>query len=264
MISFNWPIIIPTTIVLYVLTIIFLPFNSIYATIMLFSLIGFWSKLPGVCIYEPLPILYVMDFVDVFAVIISIYIGPFQGAAYALFWNIFPRLCGAYRNWLVFVKDGVAQAIVCMFMPLINVAVGGNLLVAVTIFSIIRVPLYLVFCFILPHRNFVEQIIQTSVAGTIIVLVNMLYVKLFGDFFANLLNQGASFSWTLFLIASAIILLFSMTVFGFSPKKVGKNIGKNIKNIVRHQIKKSAEHEKGSERKDVEDIRLIKESLERK
>ena len=83
MFAFNWPIIIVTTITLYALTILTLPFNAIYATILLFSLISFWSRLPGVCIYEPVSIIYLMDFVDIFSIIIAIYIGPAQGATFS-------------------------------------------------------------------------------------------------------------------------------------------------------------------------------------
>ena len=257
MFSFNWPLITVTTVILYALTILSLPFNTAYATIMLFSLIAFWSRLPGVCIMEPVRFLYMMDFIDIFAVIIAIYVGPFQGAAFALVWNIFPRLCGAYTNYLGNVKDGIAQAIICLIIPFVNIAVGGNLVLVMIIFSVIRMPLFFLLCLFIPHRTIPEQLFHIIVGGTAVVIINGFYAKLFGNFFINLFSKGASFSWVLFMVASIIILVFAVIVFGFSPKKTGRHIGTGIAKIVKHQRKKKKPETKNA---DAEDMRLARES----
>ncbi len=206
---------------------------------------------------EPLPILYVLDFIDVFAVIIAIYVGPIQGATFALIWNIYPRLCGAYRPWQVFFKDGGVQAFICLFMPFIHMATG-SIVISVLIFSILRIPLYLLVCFMIPHRGLIDQLVQTGAAGTAVIIVNGFYAKLFGNFFTNLLQKGTQFSWILFLIATATILLFSIFVLGFSPKKATKKVGKHIRKVVKNQIRS---HQKKEEHHD-DDMQFIKDTFE--
>jgi len=261
MLSFNWAIIIPTTIVLYVLTILFLPFNAVMATIMLFSLIAFWSRLPAGCIMEPFPVMYFMDFVDIFCIIIAIYVGPFEGAVFALVWNIYPRLAGAFRPWLVFFKDGASQAILCLFMPL-TYTITGSLVTTVLVFSIVRLFLYLAFSLVMPTRPLVEQIIHIFIAGFIVALINVFYAKIFGDFFTDLLKKGATFSWILFLIATIIILAFAIIVYGYSPKKTIKSAGKGIIKIskkIKQKSKRNANN--NSQDEEFEHMKRIQRDL---
>lgn len=258
MISFNWPIIIVTTVVLYVLTILFLPFNAITATIILFSLIAFWSRLPGMCVMEPARILYKMDFVDLFAVIIAIYVGPLHGAMFALLWNILPWFAGG--GWVSIIgvtKDGIAQAIICIFIPFIHTMTGGNLVLTITIFSFLRTPLFFLLCLIIPHRPVFEQLVQVFIGGAAVLVINAFYAKLFGGFLESLLVKGASFSWVLFFIATMVILVFSITVMGFSPKKTGKNIGRQVIKIAKSKTRKKSN--KTSDNMD--EMKKIKDSL---
>lgn len=259
MIYFNWPIIIVTTLVLYVMTILSLPFSNVAATIWLFSLIGFWSRLPGVCIYEPVSIMYLMDFVDIFSIIIAIYVGPFQGAAFALVWNIYPRLAGWFREYISLAKDAVSQAVLCFICPMLY-KMTGDLLMVVVIYSVVRLILFWLASLIVPTRSLIVQTLRLIWASFALFLINGFYAKIFGDFFSNLLMEGASFSWTLFFIATIVILVFAIVAFGFSPQKIGKSMGKNIKKIVKHQIHKST----ASRPADTDEIRLINESIDKK
>lgn len=262
MFAFNWPLIIVTTIVLYVLTILFLPLSTVYATIMLFSLIAFWSQLPGFCIMEPVRFLYMMDFVDIFSVIIAIYVGPFQAAGFALFWNVYPRLCGAYLSYIAIIKDGLAQAILCFFVPVFFAITGGDLLMVVIIFSILRLPLFFLLCLIVPHRSIPEQLFHIAVAGAAVLIINSFYAKIFGDFFSSLLFKGASFSWILFLVATIVILVFAITVFGFSPKRAASQVGGNLFRMARkRRRKKKQTQESQHHSREMDEMKRIKESI---
>ena len=258
MFSFNWPLIIVTTVVLYILTIIFLPFNAIYATVILFSLIAFWSRLPGVCIYEPISLLYLMDFVDIFSIIIAIHINPVYGASFSFFWNLYPRLAGGFKEWPNLLKDAGTQSFVTLLCP-IFFAMTGSLEVVVVIYSVLRLIIFWLLNLVLPTRGIVEQTIRLLISGTALLFINILYAKLFGDFFSNLMKKGASFSWVLFFVATVVILLFSILVMGFSPKNAGKNVGKQIRRVVRKQVmKKEDMHE---DKKDDDEIRFIRDSI---
>jgi len=255
MFSFNWPVIIATTVVLYALTILMLPFSSVAATIMIFSLIAFWTNLPGFCIMEPVRFLYMLDFVDIFTVIIAIHIGPFQAAAFNFFWNMYPKLGGAYMTWLGTAKDAMVQSFLALFVPLFYALSGNSIFAAVIIFSILRPPLYFLLSLFLPHRTIPEQLFHCVAAGIAIIIINTFYAKLFGDFFANLLMKGAAFSWMLFFIATVVILVFSITVLGFSPKKTGKRVGQQIKKVVKKQVRSHQHQQKNPDKEDIEFIR---------
>jgi len=254
---FNWPFIIPVTILLYILTIVSLPFSTIMATIMLFSLIGFWSRLPGFCIMEPIRFLYMMDFVDLFSIVIAIYVSPIYAAIYSLVWNIYPWICGHQQLHIVgTLKDGGTQAFLCLFCPLFY-AMTKNLVTVVVIFSVLRLILFFLVSLVAPHRTLVEQVFHTIAAGISVLIINVIYANLFGDFFSNLLVKGAAFSWTLFFIATGIIVLFAITVFGISPKEVGKRISNQVKNVA-----KTAQHKKKVHHHDnMEELKKLKESL---
>ena len=256
MIIVVWPLVIITTIILYLLIILSLPFNSLYATMFLFSLIAFWTKLPGYCIAEPLPVIYSMDFVDIFVIIIAVHINVFYAATFALFWNIFPRLCGGYKPWGGISKDGLSMAILAIFVPLMSIISGGDLLKVVLIFSILRYPLLLSMNFIIQTMDWPTHIIRVSAAAVSVLFINVIYAKFFGSFFENLVKEGASFSWIMFLIASVVILTFSIIFMGFSPTKTGTNTLKQI-------IKMTKKYNKTNSNivGDVQEIKFIKESL---
>ncbi|MCB9359085.1 hypothetical protein H6503_04090 [Candidatus Woesearchaeota archaeon] len=261
MFSFNWPLIIATTAVLYVLTILALPFSPLFATIMLFSLIAFWTNLPGFCIMEPIRFLYMLDFVDIFTVFIAVHIGPFEAVAFTLFWNMYPRLCGAYLPWIAVFKDALLQAILALFVPLMYALTGGNIFAVVVIYSILRIPGYILISLILPHRSFPEQVFHCFAAGGSVLLINAFYTKFFGDFFDNLLATG-TFSWMLFLIATVVIVIFSVTVLGFSFTKATRNISKAAVKIVKKNVpvKKRKDEPSDDEQKE---ISFVKESLKK-
>jgi len=240
MIYVNWPVVILTSLVLYVLTILFLPFNSLYATLFLFSLIGFWSRLPGVCVAEPVPVLYTLDFIDIFSIIIAVNISPFLAAGFALFWNVYPKLGGAYLFWLGVLKDGITQAILCLFVPLLF-SLTNDLLTVTIIYSIARIPLFLLISLILPHFSFFKQTYRMIVIGIAVLFVNSLYTKLFGDFFSNLLSKGASFSWTLFFVATLVMIIFSSFLNIGSFRRTCRLIIRIIINIFRINEKRRTE-----------------------
>ena len=113
-----------------------------------------------------------------------------------------------------------------------------------SLFTLIRLPLFFLLSFIMPHRSLPAQIFHLTVGGIAVLIVNAFYAKFFGNFFTSLLYKGAAFSWTLFFIATIVIIIFSVTVFGISPKKVGKRIGKQIVHMTKKkQSKPKVNHE---------------------
>ncbi len=249
-----WPIVIITTLVLYGLIILTLPFSSIYATIFLFALIAFWSRLPGVGIPDPLFFLYNLDLIDIFCVIISINLGGISGAIFAFTTNTWSRVCGVYPDWLGVMKDSVFQSVLCLFLPLVY-SVTGSLFMTVMFFTIGRSALFLTVGMLMPHRPLIPQMItEVKFLGWLIV-INGIYVSLFGSFFDDLLKKGVQFSWSLFIFATIVIVIFYFATSRNKPKE-GKNTFLLIFNrLFRHKKKKRPVHHAYEDRKDLENLR---------
>jgi len=260
MLALNWPLVLFTTLGLYVFIIITLPFNAIYATVFLFALIAFWSRMPGVGMPHPFYILYNADVVDIFTLIIAINLGPVQAVVFSLFCNYSSRMCGVYPDWAGVIQDSIYMSLFSFVAPLMSLMVGGNLILVILIYTIVR-PFYFFFMnFLWPRSSMIERLITSIGAGFCIFLINAFYAKMFGNFFEGLLQKGVAFSWILFLFASIVILVFATAVFGFSPKKTGKNIGKNVMKMAKKRIKK--EHHQGPRHDhELDEMRRIKENL---
>jgi hypothetical protein len=238
MIMLNWPLVLITTVVLYALIIITLPFNAVYATLFLFALIGFWSRLPGVGIPHPFYILYILDLIDIFTVIIAVNIGGPVAAVYSIFGNVWSRMCGSFPAWNPLISDFFAQPIAALILPFFHQAMGGDILVTVIIFTLVRGILLVPFDQIFYRIPLPKYIMEMVGGGAALLLVNGFYATFFGDYFDNLMQKGVAFSWSLFLFATAVIIIFYISVFGKSKKVKSDPFKQFVKAMKRVMSKK--------------------------
>ena len=205
MIKLHWPLVIGTTIILYVSILICLPFNAKYATISLFLLIAFWSRLPGVGIYHPFFIIYNADLVDLFCMIVAINVGGVEGALFSIFANIVSRACGVFPEWGAVISDIAAMGIICLMIPYIHQLFGEDLFISIIIFTILRALMWIPLDFIFwpqpPAKYAITWIGSVAANG----FMNATYAYFFGPFFDSLLLQGVRFNWGLFLIITITI-----------------------------------------------------------
>ncbi len=253
MLMLNWPLVLVTTIALYGLILLSLPFNTLAATLFLFTLISFWSRLPGCGIPHPAFILYNFDVVDVFCIVISINLGGMQGAAFALFANMWSRVCGVWPDWVGVTKDSIFQAILCLIMPIVY-KMTGSLMLTTWVFTIGRSFFFLTIGLLVPHRSLVNQIFTEIQFQSSLLLVNSFYVKIFGDFLDNLLDKGVSFSWPLFIFATIVVFIVYRMVFGL-PSGVTAYLKKFLKKFKKDNlILKEAPS-------DIDEIKFIKSAV---
>ena len=148
----------------------------------------------------------------------------------------------------------------CLYVIILNVVAGGDLVLVILIYSVVRPIYFFLMNFLWPRSSVIERLITSIGAGFCVFIINAFYAKLFGSFFENLLQKGVAFSWTLFLFASLVILIFAVTVFGFSPKKTGKSIGRKVVKIAKRGIRK--EHGPNQEQdNEFNEMKRIKENL---
>lgn len=256
-----WPAIIVITIVLYVLTLVFLPFNSTYSTVFLFGLVSFWSRLPGVGMPSPLYILYLADFVDFFSLIVAVNLGGFYGGVFSVVLNLGSRACGVYPTWMGVAKDSIAQFVTCLIIPFVYIAVGQDIFLAMIWYSIIRLLMFFPLRILPVETSFPQFLVLMVASGSAVLAINAVYAKLFGNFFDGLLQKGVQFSWILFLIVTVVILSAKIYFFGHSKSKkslftdyVMKPVVKKVRNVNKKEHKSRHEHE-------LDEMHKIKKSL---
>jgi len=201
-----WPIVIIVTVILYLSILVFLPFDEVKATIMLFTLVAFWSRLPGVGHPSPFHVLYLADFVDFFTVIIAVNISGVYGVFFVIFGNMVSRMCGVYPSWLGVIKDTIAMGIASLLIPFVHELTGKDIFISIILFSIIRWLMFFPMRFLPTETSFPQFLIEMFGAGALIIVINGIYARLFGNFFNNILQQGVQFSWILFLFVTVVIV----------------------------------------------------------
>jgi hypothetical protein len=220
MIGLYWPLVIATTIVLYSLIIITLPFNQQTSTLFLFALISYWSRLPGVGIPSPFFILYLADVVDLFSMLIAIHVGGIQGAFFSLFGNMWSRAAGITPWWNGVIKDSIIMFCICLITPFLYAISGKDVFVTMMLFTIIRRIGFIILWFFYPvPASIFEFAVLWSGVTVASLLINGFYARYFGYFFDSLLANGVSFNWPLFIAATVI-------VFGSMKLMMGKNAAK--------------------------------------
>ncbi len=206
------------------------------STILLFTLIAFWSRLPGVGIRSPLYILYNSDLVDIFAMLIAINIGGFQAGIFQAVCNLASRATGVTPRWIGVGKDVVAQFVACMMIPFVH-AITGDILQSIIIYGIIRWFMFIPLKFVDPQpRPWVDTIALLTANSLATIVINSFYAKLFGDFFNNLLKTGVRFNWILFLFATLIISIVWTLMFSTSKKEKKRSL---VKTLAKKAIKKT-------------------------
>ncbi len=207
MIKLHWQFVFLATIVLYILMILALPFSSAYATIFLFTLIGFWSRLPGVGIYHPLWILYNMDLVDIFVVIMAVNGYVTEAILASLFMNLYSRACGVFPVWGPVIHDAFAMVVVSLVLPFIHVWLGGNIFFTMAAFTILRACIWPIFAPFTYNVGIVRYAIEWITSVVMLLFINGIYIQFFGSFFSDLLGGGVQFSWPLFIFATLVIFI---------------------------------------------------------
>lgn len=262
MLCINWPIVLVNTAVLYLLIILTLPFNQVYSTIFLFTLIAFWTRLPGVGIRQPFfPVLCAADMVDFFSMIIAINVSGFTGGIVCVYSNIMSRLAGIYPSWRFTIEDSFGMFIACLSIPYIRDAFGLSIFACMLAFTLVRAIVVLPISFALTTISYVQWFTEMIVGLTALLIINGIYAKFFGGFLNNLLTEGVNFSWILFILVTIVIIIFYGTVFGYSKAQ-----GEMIKKTVRHVVKKGVERVLSkdtinTQRHDIDEIKKIKDNI---
>ena len=258
--AIHWPAVFLITAILYILTIVLIPFSPAYSTICLFAIIAFWSRIPGVGMPSPLLILYFMDVIDFFSVVIAINIGGMEGGLFSLFINLSTRFCGVFPEWISTIKDSFAQFISCLLLPAFLPFMGYNIEYGIILYTILRSIVYVIFR-VIPDGQDPVTFWVTDIMGASAVLftINIIYAKLFGQFFEALLRQGVSFNWWLFILVSMVIYHVKIKLFGKTKHPFVLRLLKRI--IKKVRAKQTQKSEKENRLNEITDRLIIKRTI---
>jgi hypothetical protein len=255
MVGLHWGIVKLVSGVIYIFMLVTLPFSITASTVFLFTLITFWSRLPGVSIITPLWILYMIDLVDLMGMIVAINVGGIYGAILTAFCNFVPRIAGITPAWSDVVKDTIIQPIICLIIPFIY-HFTNNIDICMIIYTLLRQFGFFIANFIYPEYGSFPRYLILFTAYTITqTFINYLLSRYFGNFFNSIIVAGVNFNLSLFMISTVIILF----VFLFKSKdKFG--LIKTIKILKRILVRESIMNENIIIKSYISDEDLIKQA----
>lgn len=202
----HWSLVWPISIGLYALSLLLIPLSITYSMVFLFALFGFWSRLPGVGIPTPFYLFYLMDFVDFFSLVVAVNIGGIQGALFSAFLNLSSRMCGITPAWVGVAKDTVAQFMVCLIIPFVYTWTGSGIVMGMVWYTILRLIMFFPMQVFFPTRSWTSFLTDVIICLPLAIFINVFYAKILGNFLTETLQQGVAFNWTLFIIATVVML----------------------------------------------------------
>ena len=201
-----------------------------------------------------------MDVIDFFSVVIAINIGGIEGGLFSLFINLSTRFCGVFPEWISTIKDSFAQFISCLLLPAFLPFMGYNIEYGIILYTILRSIVYVIFR-VIPDGQDPVTFWVTDIIGASAVLftINIIYAKLFGQFFEALLRQGVSFNWWLFILVSMVIYHVKIKLFGKTKHPFVLRLLKRI--IKKVRAKQTQKSEKENRLNEITDRLIIKRTI---
>jgi hypothetical protein len=195
-----WKPIKVVSVILYALIIIIFPFNGFWATILLFALICFWSRIPAmISVFTK-----ECEVIDFFTVILALDVGGFFAGVFGASLMMFTRIFGP-REWFPFtVRNTVGMFLGGVLSPLVYEMCGSTLITMYS-FTAIRYVTLIVMCAIFEPEFLMLEIGLSFTNGISAYISNTFLVTLFAKPLAEVVADGAVFDMKLFLIATLVI-----------------------------------------------------------
>jgi hypothetical protein len=198
-----WKPIKVVSVIMYSLVLLMFPFSQFWATIMLFALICFWSRIPA------LISMFTKEFevIDFFTVMIAIHVNGLFAAVFGAFLMMFTRIFGP-REWFIFtVKNSIGIFIGGLLTPLFY-SLTGSALYTMYCFTIVRYILLIITTIIIEPEYLMLEIGISSVAIFMAFFLNTVIMKTFEPVLNRVMASGVVFDWSIFFFATIVIGFF--------------------------------------------------------
>ena len=193
-----------TTVVMFIIVIVLLPFSGFWSVIMLFAIVCLWSRVP--CLLST----FTKDFevVDFFVVMLAIHVGGIFGGIFGILLMLFSRIFGPQEWWLYTVKDGISIMVCGFLTPLFYFVTGGSAINTIYLFTIVRYALYILLTVFLEPDYLGLELSLCAIGALEAYLFNTFIMNTFEEHLSKLFIGGVHFSFGLFAITLGLIVLF--------------------------------------------------------
>ena len=188
------------SLVAYVLILLAFPFSSFWATIILFALIAFWSRVPAMISMFTKEV----EVLDFFTVLLAIHVGGIFAGLFGAAIMLFSKLFAPNEWYLYTIKDAASFFVCALITPLVYAA-SGSTLTTIYVFMIVRFSVYMVLTVIL-EPEYIMLELGLCTAGILVGgIYNTFIMKSFEGLVAPMIEEGVKFSFSLFLVATLVV-----------------------------------------------------------
>lgn len=215
-----WKPLYYTSVLMFILSLVLLPFNSTWSVITILALVTLWSRVPGFIHF----IFNKLALNDLFTLIVAANAGWLTGSLFGVFGILFARLFGPNEWWPYTLRAAIAVFVAGAFVPMILNSTGGLNVISVYWFEGILYATYYIQVLLLWREEIGLEIMILPAVIFFDFFMNAFLIKLFGSTLSNMMIKGLSSGWP-FIVFSGLILFFLVIA------KNGKKIAKFIESI---------------------------------
>lgn len=209
-----WKPLYYTSIGMFMLSLILLPFSIKWSIITILALVTLWSRVPGFVHF----IFNKLALNDLFALVVATQAGGLAGGLFGVFGIMFARIFGP-NEWMPYsIRASIAVFVAGVSVPIILNFTGGLNVTALYAFEGVLYATYYLLVLLFWREEIGLEIALLPIVIFFDFFVNAFLIGIFGSTISNMMTSGFGYGWP-FIIFSGIILAF------FVIAKNGKKIG---------------------------------------
>lgn len=218
------------SIIIFAVGIALIPLNQFYATLILFGLIGLWSRVPTFFAD------FLKDFeqVDFLTIMIAVNVDGMTAGIFGMVTMLFARAFAPLEWPLYTVKDSISFFVAGNLTPFFYSFWGHNLFFTAYTFTAVRWLFYLVLTALIESDALGLELGYVAMSIPTAYLINTGAIAFFAPLTAPILKRG--FGINAELIAMAILILGLATLAQYLNKKYGHKMKKKGHEVVEPQV----------------------------
>jgi hypothetical protein len=194
------------TAIMFVLSLGLIPFHPLAATLLMFSIICLWSRIPALISAFTKD----LEVIDFFTVFIALNIGGVAGGIFGAANLLFSRLFGPLEWPYYTVKDAISIFAGGFLSPIVFVYTN-DILITMYIFTLIRYALYLLLTVLIEFEALLLEVGICAISIFVAFASNTITVSVFGSVIDSVLQTGLQVNLTLIGFVAAIVILMSLS-----------------------------------------------------
>ncbi len=215
-----WKPLYYTSIGMFILSLVLLPFSAKWSIITILFLVTLWSRVPGFIHF----IFNKLALNDLFTLIVAANAGWLVGGLFGVFGIMFTRIFGP-NEWMPYsIRASVSVFVAGAMVPIILNFTGGLNVIAVYWFEGVLYATYYALVLIFWREEIGLELVILPAVIFFDFFMNAFLINIFGETLSNMMTSGLGSGWP-FIVFSGLILFF------FIIAKNGKRISGFLESI---------------------------------